>query len=357
MNKALEHELERDWAGLAVLERLSEAGAEISSEEIGVILGTKNVKGVGSALRQTRSTLSGAGIRFDEAVSKRSVRGRTVWTAGPRIRQAMHVLEQERFRWTERGRRDAVPVVNVQPGYRGPVLVLRALRSREDVFRIAGGMPELDEILDDDGFDIGEGRYEVIGEVFIDRIEPGADGCEHPVPDGYGENGIWVRGVHDYAQPRVAGSIGTGMLPTMIACIGRATWVERRIALTNALLQMETVRAEDGRSPSGGAKARWYDVEEQKSFLYVRWLGSRGIFGPRSAPPLRMRLRCWYEIVIETAARKRLVLREEGLRGDGGRTMKRAIARWRETNAKTASELVVVREIRIAKKQPRPMPA
>ena len=68
-----------------------------------------------------------------------------------------------------------------------------------------------------------------------------------------------------------------------------------------------------------------------------------------------MRLRCWYEIVIETGKRKRIVLREEGLRGDDACTVARAIDRWREAQERHANELVVVREIRIAKSQPRPM--
>ena len=82
------------------------------------------------------------------------------------------------------GQQDAVPIESVQPGYPGPVLVLRALRSEENVFRFDGGMPELDMMLEYDWIDMGENSYELIGEVFIHRIEPGADGIEHPVPDG-----------------------------------------------------------------------------------------------------------------------------------------------------------------------------
>ena len=80
--------------------------------------------------------------------------------------------------------------------------------------------------------------------------------------------------------------------------------------------------------------------------------------GPRYAPPLRMRLRlrCWYEVVIEGAKGRRIVLREEGLRGDDARTTSRAIGRWRELEGKGAREPIAVREFRIAKRQPRPMP-
>ena len=69
-----------------------------------------------------------------------------------------------------------------------------------------------------------------------------------------------------------------------------------------------------------------------------------------------MRLRCWYEVVVETAKRKRVVLREEGLRGDDARTASRGIERWWKSQDNASNALVVVREIRIAKRQPRPMP-
>ena len=64
--------------------------------------------------------------------------------------------------------------------------------------------------------------------MFIDRIEPGRDGHDHPVLEGYGENGIWIRGQRDYAEPRVAGAIGTGRFPMVcpICCSG----VRNRIA-------------------------------------------------------------------------------------------------------------------------------
>ena len=106
------------------------------------------------------------------------------------------------------------------------------------------GWRELDEILEDGRFEIGDARRESIREIFVARIEPGRDGREHRVPDGYGENGIWVRGEHDYAEPRVAGAIGTGIWSTMIAWVGEATWVERRIRLVDARRQVAKVRSE-----------------------------------------------------------------------------------------------------------------
>ena len=357
MNKAYDYDVSRFWAGLAILEQLLEPGSALTSEELSTILGTKNVKGVGAALSGTRHSLSRAGVRFDEAVCKRSVRGRTVWTPGPRIRQAIRILERERDSWKRSRRENKVPVVDAQPGDPGPVLVLRALKSRGDVFQLDGGMSELEEILDDEWWETDEFRYKSIGEVFIERIEPGDDGLVQRVPDGYGENGIWIRGQHDYAQSRVAGAIGTGRDPMMFAWIYEATWVERRIALVDAARQMDKVCLQTSRLYSEEWKKLWPDVEAEKRFRYVEWLEAYGVHDRRSAPPLRLRLRCWHEIVIETATRKRVVLREEGLRGDDQRTAIRAINRWRETRAKSPNELVSVREVRIAKSQPRPVPS
>ena len=62
----------------------------------------------------------------------------------------------------------------------------------------------------------------------------------------------------------------------------------------------------------------------------MSWIGTRGLDGPRRAPPLRMRLRCWYEVVIGAEKVGRIVLREEGLRGDDAPTTSRAIRRWCE---------------------------
>ena len=355
MNEKDDLDFSRYWAGLGILEELSETGKGLTSEEVSNILGTRSVKGIGSALSRTKISLAEAGIRIDETVRRRSVRGRTVWTSGPRIRQAKHALEHARRSWTRSERGDGVPVEEVQPGHPGPVLVLRALRSRGTVYRIEGTMAELDAILEDEWFETEDDALGMIGEIFIKRIEPGRAAREQAVPEGYGENGIWIRGAHDYAQSRVAGAIGTGRHASMIAWIGEATWVERWIALVNAVRQIEKVRAERWLLPEDNNRG-WRDVDEKDRFRYVSWIGARGLGRPRSAPPLRMRLRCWYEIVIGTAERKRVVLREEGLRGDDKRTATRAINRWRKTNARNANELVVVREVRIAKSQPRPMP-
>ena len=356
MGEENKHQWAGYWIGLDILERLSDGGTGLTSAEVAAILGVRSVKGIGQALSRTRHSLSQAGIRFDEAVRRRIVSGRTEWSPGPRIRQARHVLEHTCRVWTGGQGLGGVPVEDVGLGYRGPVLVLRALISSGTVYRIDGGMAELDAILDDEWFEIDEGKLWSMGEVFIDRIEGGRDGSSQPVPEGYGENGIWVRGVHDHADPHVAGAIGTGRYPSMLAWIGDAKWIERRIALADAVQQVEKVRAGrtfwDDERPEG-----WRKVHGEKRFRYVRWVATaRNDNGPYHAPPLRMRLRCWYELVISNAKGQRIVLREEGLRGDAGRTSARAIDRWRKTQAEHRDELVAVGEFRIAKRQPRPMP-
>ena len=72
MNEAHEHDMARYWSGLAILERLSETGAGLASEEVAAILGARSVKGIGSALSGTRSSLGEVGIRLDEAVHRRA---------------------------------------------------------------------------------------------------------------------------------------------------------------------------------------------------------------------------------------------------------------------------------------------
>ena len=341
------------WRGLAILDRLSDSPSGLASAEVASILDLRSVKGIGRSLLQTRESLALAGIRFDEAVERRSVSGRTAWFPGPRIRQARHVLEHQRRYWLANP--DEVPLEDVRSDYRGDVLVLRALTQNGTVYRFDGGMGELDENLDDEWFDRDDEGLWSLGEVFIHGIET-ADGTRRPVPEGYGENGIWIRGYYDYADPRVAGAIGTGQNPSMLAWVGNAKWIERRIALVDAVRQVQAVRA--GRTFLDELRRDgWRDVEHDQRFRFVRWIGGmRDRYMPSRTPPVGMRLRCWYEIVVSDAKGKRKVLREEGLRGDMARTTDRAVERWRESQPEHRDDLLLVHEIRIAKRQPRPMP-
>ena len=341
------------WRGLRVLDRLSGDPPGLTSAEVATTLGLRSVKGIGRSLSQTRESLALGGIRFDEAVDRRTVGGRTAWFAGPRIRQARHVLEHQRRYWL--ANRDEVPLEDVRSDHKGDVLVLRALTRNGTVYQFDGGMAELEENLDDEWFDRDDEGLWSLGEVFIHRIET-AEGGIRPVPDGYGENGIWIRGDYDYADPRVAGAIGTGHIPSILAWVGNAKWIERRVALVDAVRQVEAARA--GRTfLDDERRDGWRDVETGQRFRFVRWIGGmRDGYMPRRTPPIRMRLRCWYEIVISDANGKRMVLREEGLRGYMARTTDRAIERWRQSHPERRDDLLLVHETRIAKRQPRPMP-
>ena len=337
-----------------MLERLVEPGSELSTEDLAGILRTKSVTGVGAALAGTRDSLRESGIRLDEALIKRSVRGRTVWSQGPRIQQTIHALRRHRHEFIGGDPDYDVPVEDVGPDYPGPVLVLRALKSRWEVFLIEGGLRELDDILNEEWFDFEQFKYESIGEVFIDRIEPREHRHAQPIPSGCEEDGIWVRGRYDYAEKRVPGAHIAGMSSDIHAWLHHATWVERRIVLVDAVRQVKRANLDELRGVLKDIDPGWRPVEPDRQFQYVKWVDSAGVIGRGIAPPLRMRLRCWYEVVIETAAGTRFTLRQEGLRGDHERTAVRAIARWREKHAKSAGELVVVREVRVAKRQPRP---
>lgn len=355
MDEMVDPVLAKYWAGLGVLERMLETGSTLTTEQLSTILGTKKVQGVGAALASTRFTLKQSGIRFDEAVTKQKVRGRTLWSQGPRIRQAIHVLEQARYQFASKGSEYDVPLESAEPDCSAAVLVLRALESRPAIFRIDGGLEELDAILQEDWIDVEDFGDGTVGEVFIERIEAGAVGGAHTIPEGCRENGIWVRGAHDYAETRVSGSMGSGRSP-MIARLCRASWLERRVVLVDAERQVKKANADARWRFLDEAGQSWRPAEPSRRFQYVQWIGAWESTFPDQAPPLRMRLRCWYEVVVQPAQGKPLVLREEGLRDDQERTASRAIARWREANALRANALVRVLDVRIAKRQPRPSP-
>ena len=73
MDESGDRYLDKYWAGLAILDPLSVSGTTLTSEQIRTALGTRSVKGIGSAPRPTRLALELAGIRLDEAVRKRPI--------------------------------------------------------------------------------------------------------------------------------------------------------------------------------------------------------------------------------------------------------------------------------------------
>ncbi len=92
----------------------------------------------------------------------------------------------------------------------------------------------------------------------------------------------------------------------------------------------------------GRRPAAWHTVEPGRCFRYVNWISARAEWkARRSTPPLRMRLRCWYDVEIELPGSRRMVLHEEGRRG--------------ESRGLPPGHPVRVRRIRMPRKQPRPM--
>ena len=72
----------------------------------------------------------------------------------------------------------------------------------------------------------------------------------------------------------------------MIAWVGEATWVERGLPFDDVQRQVAMVSAENSRLFSRDAIAHWRDVGPESCFRYVRWIGARGLDGPRHVPPL-----------------------------------------------------------------------
>ena len=336
---------------LPILTHLATEGEPLSSAAVATMLGTRSVRGIGSALRPTRSVLGMAGIRLDEALTRQHKGRKAQWVGGPRVRQAEHVLRQRDERYERVPRDKTESLAPPHEGYRGPILVLGALVTRGYLYAMDGPLTTLDALLGADDFILGEEAYESLGEVFIDRIVPGDNGDAQPVPPGYEENGIWIRGEHDYADPKVAGAIGSGRWARMTAWIGRAWWIERQVMAGNVIEQKIEAGADRWEQAAEGPNG-WKRVNDTEHFPFVYWIAGPNMHGHRSAPPLRMRLRCWREVVIRTADNRAVKLKEEGIRGDDRRTARRAIARWREETS--SDEAVEVETVRVARQQPRP---
>ena len=131
--------LETYWAGLAILDHLASNGATLGSEEVREMLGARSTKGIGAALSHTRWSLECEGIRLDEALRRRTVGGRSAWSAGPRIAQARHALARTRRSWLRGEREAGADIIDVSPGYRGPVLVLGSLKLKVGLYLLEEG--------------------------------------------------------------------------------------------------------------------------------------------------------------------------------------------------------------------------
>lgn len=344
------YESARYRPGLELLARLPETGSALSGEEASDILGMRTVKGIGAAFSGTGMSLEGAGIRPDEAVGRRTVRGGLPWAAGPRLRQTRHVLERTRRYWIE-GACEEVPLEEPRTGDMRPVPVLRALGSRGTAYRFHGSPAELAASLDGSLLDIPDDDIGSIGETFVRRIKPGRDG-------GRASGLRKLRGEREPGSRRARLRSALGRRNARQRAVSAAERVDRRsapgarrIALVAAANQVGAVCAWRGRFPGRGHPG-WREVGDGTRIRHVERVGAHDPDGLWSAPPLQTRLGCWYEVRIR-AGGKSIVLREEGLRGDDARTATRSIARWRASDLSPAT--VPVGDVRIAGKQPRPL--
>ena len=308
------------------------------------------MNGIASRLQRSKNEIEKAGLRFEDAATRRTRRGRTVWSAGPRLPQARRLLRLRRQSDPNSGWADNVALGDIAPGDPRPVLVVRTLARRGKI-HLFQTLSELDAVIDDPELDLSRDSIGFLlpEEIFIHRIEPGADGRAIAIPQGYGENGVWVRGTLDRHILHDGMSAGAGY-----AYIQECAWFERRITLMDAQRQVDKLHART--MAAREELARWTRLDDVARYRHAQLIAFESYEDVFSAPPLHMRLRCWREVLIEPAGGTPVRLTEEGLRGDDERTATRAIERWRAQAPARADVPITVRSVAIAKRQSRPMP-
>ena len=321
----------------------------IGTPEVSTVLGVKSSKGIGSRLRATRTEVESHGIRFEHAVV-RTPGGRgagSTWAAGPRIEHALHFLRRTRKWIGQPYDRPREPWPGA--GYTGPVLVLRALLHSYEFFAIPGGIDEARAIVNDlDDPLIETPGTPHLGEVYIERVEPGDGADEVAVPSGYERHGEWIRGRYDYASIRTIPSNWSDPRYHLGVSFAEARLAERRLVLRDPVEQ--TIQAAiDGNREGDGL---WKVLDGSKVYRYVNWMGT---LKKRYAPPVDLRLRVQCEAVVEPEGRpsrqRQRILRFEPLRGEEW-TGARAECRRQGFDAEGERQLLV--EVRYAKDQRNP---
>lgn len=296
--------------GLDLFERLAEALDGIETLEVSAILGLASNKGIGSRLRATKTEIESQGVRFEHAVVRTpGPKGRgSTWRPGPRIDHALHVLRRTRRRLEQPFDRPREPWP--ETGWTGPVLVLRALLHAYEVFAVPDGIDGARYLVNDSRAPLVEKkRYRSLGEVFIERVEPGDRGDEFRVPAGYEQHGEWVRGHEDYGSIRTIASNWSYRRYHLAVCFAEAAWAERRLVLRDPVEQ--TIQATiDGYREED---CLWKPVEASKVYRYVNWMGT---VDKRYAPPADLRLRVQCEAVVERPGKASKIVRFESLRGE-----------------------------------------
>ena len=296
--------------GLDLLERLAATPDGIGTLEVSLMLGLTSNKGIGSRLRATKTEVESQGIRFEHAVMRtpKPKGPGSTWRAGPRIEHALHVLRRTRKRIEQPFDRPREPWP--ETGYRGPVLVLRALLHAYELFPVPDGIDGARGIVNDLEQPLArEKRYRALGEVFIERIEPGDEPNKIPIPPGYEQHGEWVRGHEDYGSIRTIASTWSDRRYYLAVCFAEAEWAERWLALRDPFEQ--TIQATiDGYREEDGL---WRAATSSKPVRYVNWMGT---IDRRYAPPADLRLRVQCEAVVKPLGKGQRIVRFEALRGE-----------------------------------------
>ena len=337
--------------GLDLLERIAESRDGIGTAEVSTVLGLRSAKGIGARLRATRTEVESHGLRFEHAVV-RTPGGRgagSTWTAGPRLEHALQVLRRTRRRIGQPFDRPREPWPGA--GYTGPVLVLRAFLHSYELFAIPGGIDEARAIVNDlDDPLIERPRTLHLGEVYIERIEPGDGADEVAIPSGYERHGEWIRGRDDYGSIRTIPSNWSDPGYHLGVSFAEARLAERRLALRDPVEQTIQAAIDGNREEDG----RWKVLDGSKVYRYVNWMGTRK---KHYAPPVDLRLRVQCEAVVEPEGRRQQqqrqrqrILRFESLRGEQW-TGARAECRRQGFDVEGHRQLV---EVRYAKDQRNP---
>ena len=252
--------------GLDLLERLAATPGGIGTAEVSTILGLESSKGIGSRLRGTKTEIESRGIRFEHAVvrtPRAKVPGLT-WKAGPRIEHALHVLRRTRKRIGQPFDRPRKRWPDED--YAGPVLVLGALLHSYELFPVPDGIEGARGIVNDIEEPLVDRQgTRMLGEVYIERIDPGDDPSEIPIPLGYEQHGEWVRGHEDYGSIRTIASNWSDRRYHLAVCFAEAVCAERRLALHDPVEQTIQATIETYRKEGG----LWRVSDSSKVYRYV----------------------------------------------------------------------------------------
>ena len=329
----------------------------ITGNDVADILCLPSVKGIGPRLNVLRSALGQAGIAQEEAIRKARRKGRTLWLPGPRIRQARYVLYLA-AKTHDPGDLADPRLLEAPADDEQPAVVFRVLLHQYYYGDFEEGMEDMRYFIDEDEEfdDLLDREAKHVGEIFIHDIRTAEGGSPPKIPPEYRENGIFSRGLNDYARPRTISNFGTAWNPSVQGAVARARWVERSVRLSaDPRDHYDALRIEQDNHYYSKPKGPWRFVDEAVDYRYVSWFGVRGAHGHRSAPPLDLRLRCWRTVTLRAEDGREHKVDVEGLRDDDDRTARHALSLWRAAKPGRQDMRLQAVRVDVAKRQPRPL--